>query len=176
MTMIQLRCKALREDEALNIVYFEKREWGVILAKKQKINIRRLLRSVHPNNFLTRFDKDYAKRIARKQLTRFSLYLNSSNQYHKGNDMNCCCVEKLAESLYRTVLKTTKSLAITFFTYSNICQLWRILLYDPFPNICIISPLKAYFDFITNRFVTMINICIIRSCCCPFSVGKIVAT
>ena len=44
---------------------------AVILAVKQKINIRKLLRSVyalfwHSDQFLTRFDKKIAKRIARK--------------------------------------------------------------------------------------------------------------
>ena len=36
------------------------------------------------------FDKKYAKRITRKQLTGFSLYLNSSSQSYKGNELNCC--------------------------------------------------------------------------------------
>ena len=38
------------------------------------------------------FDKKYAKRITRKQLTRFSLYLNSSSQSYKGNELNCCWI------------------------------------------------------------------------------------
>ena len=106
------------------------------------------------------------------------VYLNSSSQSHKGNDMNCCCVKKSSEFSYVAVLKTTKSLAITFSTHSNICQLWRISLRYPFPNICINSPVKAYFDYVRKPFqvVTINNICIIGPSCCTFSVGKIVAT
>ena len=106
------------------------------------------------------------------------VYLNSSSQSHKGNDMNCCWVKKSSEFSYVAVLKTTKSLAITFSTHSNICQLWRISLRYPFPNICINSPVKAYFDYVRKPFqvVTINNICIIGPSCCTFSVGKIVAT
>ena len=45
-----------------------------------------------------------------------------------------------------------------------------------FHNICIISPLKAYVDYITKPFVTISNIFIKEPCCCPYSVGKIIAT
>ena len=134
-------------------------------------------------NLMIQSSKTYLNRTASWNL-KVSLfkdtkvYLNSSSQSHKGNDMNCCCVKKSSEFSYVAVLKTTKSLAITFSTHSNICQLWRISLRYPFPNICINSPVKAYFDYVRKPFqvVTINNICIIRPSCCTFSVGKIVAT
>ena len=61
---------------------------------------------------------------------------------NKENDMNCCCVEikvmriptsygnKQNEIVGRVLLNSqvVSLSAITFFTNSNICQLWRILL------------------------------------------------
>ena len=134
-------------------------------------------------NLMIQSSKTYLNRTASWNL-KVSLfkdtkvYINSSSQSHKGNDMNCCCVKKSSEFSYVAVLKTTKSLAITFSTHSNICQLWRISIRNPFPNICINSPVKAYFDYVRKPFqvVTMNNICIIGPSCCTFSVGKIVAT
>ena len=38
-----------------------------------------------------------------------------------------------------------------------------------FPNICIISSFKAYFDYITKPFVTINNISITGPCYCPCS-------
>ena len=60
------------------------------------------------------FDKKYAKRITRKQLTGFSLYLNSSSQSYKGNELNCCWVEMSSKSRHRSVLSKTKS-SVEFF-------------------------------------------------------------
>ena len=39
-----------------------------------------------------------------------------------------------------------------------------------FPYICITSPFKTYFDYITELFVTINNIFIIVPYCCPCSV------
>ena len=89
----------------------------------------------------------------------FLLYLNSSNQSHKGNDMNCCRVEKLSQSRYHTVLNKTKrwqsSLRFTssFFIGYHILRLLKHLstleniTTLSLPNTCIIFALKAYFGY-----------------------------
>ena len=134
------------------------------------------------------FDKKYAKRITRKQLTGFSLYLNSSSQSYKGNELNCCWVEMSSKSRHRSVLSKTKS-SVEFFqvckqflywlshsspiqTFVNFGEYYYVM----FPNICIISPLKAYFDYFTKPLVKINNIFSIGPCYCPCSVRKIVAT
>ena len=89
----------------------------------------------------------------------FLLYLNSSNQSHQGNDMNCCRVEKLSQSRYPTVLNKTKrwqsSLRFTssFFIGYHILRLLKHLstleniTTLSLPNTCIIFALKAYFGY-----------------------------
>ena len=49
----------------------------------------------------------------------------------------------------------------------------RQITYISFPNICIISPLKAYFDYISKPFVTRNKIFIIGPFYCPCSVVNI---
>ena len=117
------------------------------------------------------------------------LYLNSWSQSYKGNDMNCCCVEKSSEFRHRTWYKTKRNcwsssfrFASSFFIGYHIRHLFKYLSTLKnittlcFPHICINSPLKAYFDYIKKPFVTINNIFIIGPCCCPWSVTKSVAT
>ena len=138
------------------------------------------------------FDKKYAKRITRKQLTGFSLYLNSSSQSYKGNELNCCwiavglkCPQNLDIVLYwakRNLRSSSFRFASSFFIGYHILHQFKHLSTLEnittlcFPNICIISPLKAYFDYITKPFVKINNIFSIGACYCPCSVRKIVAT
>ena len=138
------------------------------------------------------FDKKYAKKITRKQLTGFSLYLNSSSQSYKGNDMNYCwiavglkCHQNPNIVRYRTKWNLRSSFfgfASSFFIgYHILHQLKHLSTLENittlcFPNICIIFPVKAYFDYITKPFVKINNIFSIGACCCPCSVRKIVAT
>ena len=63
--------------------------------------------------------------------------------------------------------QVVSSSAITFFTYSNISPTLVNINMLSFPNICIISPLKAYFDYVAKPFVTINKISIVGPCCCP---------
>ena len=132
------------------------------------------------------FDKKYAKRITRKQLTGFSLYLNSSSQSYKGNELNCCWIavglnQNLDIVLYwakRNLRSSSFRFASSFFIGYHILHQFKHLSTLEnittlcFPNICIISPLKAYFDYITKPLVKINNIFSIGPC----SVRKIVVT
>ena len=103
------------------------------------------------------------------------------------DNMNCWCVEKSSESQYHMLLRTTTCwqsslrFASSFVIGCHILHLFKHLstleniTTLSFPSICIISPLKAYFGYITKPFVTNNNIFIIGPCCCPCSLGKIVA-
>ena len=83
------------------------------------------------------FDKKYAKRITRKQLTRFSLYLNSSSQSYKGNELNCCwiavglkCPQNLDIVLYwakRNLRSSSFRFASSFFIGYHILHQFKHL-------------------------------------------------
>ena len=138
------------------------------------------------------FNKKYAKRNTRKQLMRFSLYLNSSSQSYKGNDMNYCWIVvglKCHQNPDIVRYWTKRNLWSSSFRFANSFFIGYHILHQfkhlstlenittlCFPNICIISPLKAYFDYITKPFVEINNIFSIGACYCPCSAGKIVAT
>ena len=103
------------------------------------------------------------------------------------DNMNCWCVEKPSESQYHMLLRTTKCwqsslrFASSFVIGCHILHLFKHLstleniTTLSLPSICISSPLKAYFGYITKPFVTNNKIFIIEPCCCPCSLGKIVA-
>ena len=63
--------------------------------------------------------------------------------------------------------QVVSSSAITFFTYSNISPTLVNINMLSFPNICITSPLKAYFDYVAKPFVTINKISIVGPCCFP---------
>ena len=138
------------------------------------------------------FNKKYAKRNTRKQLMRFSLHLNSSSQSYKGNDMNYCWIVvglKCHQNPDIVRYWTKRNLWSSSFRFANSFFIGYHILHQfkhlstlenittlCFPNICIISPLKAYFDYITKPFVKINDIFSIGVCCCPCSVRKIVVT
>ena len=138
------------------------------------------------------FNKKYAKRITRKQLMGFSLYLNSSSQSYKGNDMNYCWIVvglKCHQNPDIVRYWTKRNLWSSSFRFANSFFIGYHILHQfkhlstlenittlCFPNICIISPLKAYFDYITKPFAKINNIFSIGVCCCPCSVREIVVT
>ena len=89
--------------------------------------------------------------------------------------MNFCCVEKPAESRYRRVLKKNEIvgrvllgsqfislLAITLFTYSNFCQLWRILLHKLFLIFTLSLPWKLISITLQSNLLQKWNIKILN--------------
>ena len=138
------------------------------------------------------FNKKYAKKITRKQLTGFSLYLNSSSQSYKGNDMNYCWIAvglKCHQNPNIVRYWTKRNLWSSSFRFANSFFIGYHILHQfkhlstlenittlCFPNICIIFPEKAYFDYIIKPFVKINNIFIIGPFYCPCSARKIVAT
>ena len=124
---------------------------GTSLAIKQEINIRRLLRSLHA--FFWHPDKK--------------------------------CPQNLDIILYwaeRNLQSSPFRFANSFFIGYHILHLFKHLSTLEnittlrFPNICINSPWKAYFDYITRPFVKINNIFSIGACYFPCSIRKIVAT
>ena len=138
------------------------------------------------------FDKKYAKRIACKQLMRFSLHLNNLSQSYKGNELNYSWIVvglKCHQNPDIVRYWTKRNLWSSSFRFANSFFIGYHILHQfkhlstlenittlCFPNICIISPLKAYFDYITRPFLEINNIFSIGACYCPCSARKIVAT
>ena len=120
----------------------------------------------HPDKFLTRFDKKICGED-RPQITDWILIISKQLE----------SVPLKRKKWYMLLWKRNRrvllgslvvsSSAITFFTYSNISPTLVNINMLSFPNICIISPLKAYFDYVAKPFVTINKISIVGPCCCP---------
>ena len=168
---------------------------GTSLAIKQEINIRRLLRSLHalfwrPDEFLTRFWQKICEEDHPQTTHGILIISKQASQSYKGNELNCCWIavglnQNLDIVLYwakRNLRSSSFRFASSFFIGYHILHQFKHLSTLEnittlcFPNICIIFPVKAYFDYITKPFVKINNIFSIGACCCPCSVRKIVAT
>ena len=114
-----------------------------------------------------------------------SLYLNSLNQSYMiiwiadvlKSHQNPNIMLLRTTKCWQSSLRFASSLVIgchILHLFKHLSTLENITTLS-FPCICIISPLKAYFGYITKPFVTNNNIFIIGPCCCPCSLGKIVA-
>ena len=120
----------------------------------------------HPDKFLIRFDKKICGED-RPQITDGILIISKQLE-------SVPLKRKIWYMLFwkrnRRILlgsQVVSSSAITFFTYSNISPTLVNINMLSFPNICIISPLKAYFDYVAKPFVTINKISIVGPCCCP---------
>ena len=108
----------------------------------------------HPDKFVTRFDKKICGED-RPQITDWILIISKQLE----------SVPLKRKKWYMLLWKRNRrvllgslvvsSSAITFFTYSNISPTLVNINMLSFPNICIISPLKAHFDYVAKPFVTI---------------------